>query len=120
VLLGKGDHLGLQLRRAESWMQMQDSLAHGHRMQDSRDLAAGCLPEGGDLVERRADLAILDEMPAPVIEPGDVPAQFLAAVEHKDLAQKAPDAPIVLRAFDGPPRWVHGLLVIRARDSAVR
>lgn len=41
----------------------------------------GRFPKEHDLINRRTGLEILDEMPAPVIETGDMPAQLVPAVK---------------------------------------
>jgi len=75
---------------------MYESLAHGNWMQHSRDLPLGCLPDGGNILNRIAALAILYEMPAPVVKPGDVPGSFPPVVEEEHFAQEIPNAPKVI------------------------
>jgi hypothetical protein len=52
-------------------------------------------PEIGNILQARVG-AVQANVPAGIIEPGDVPAPFMAAVEQEDLAQKGAHGPEII------------------------
>jgi hypothetical protein len=84
VLLGDNDHLFLQFRRAQTGMHLQERFAFAFRVQDGRDPSVCRLSEEHVLLHS-AMSQVLNAMPSPVIEPGNLPAQFPSVIEHEHL-----------------------------------
>ena len=89
-------HLFLQFRRALAGIHLEEGLPAALRVQHGCDLALLRLPDKDDRLERIADLAVVDEMPAPIVEAGNVPAKLPAAVEQEHLAQEIAYPPVVV------------------------
>jgi len=77
-------------------MHLQVRFASAFRVEHGGNLPVRRFPDKGNNVDRITHVAVLDHVPAPVVEPGDLPAQFPPVVEQEHLAQKSADAPIVV------------------------
>ena len=86
-------------------MNVQADFAVAVRVRNGDDCAVCGFPGDGDLLEGRGDLAGGDEVPAPVIEAGHVPAVFEAVVEQENFAQEVADAEVVVFGMVSR-RWV--------------
>jgi hypothetical protein len=64
-------------------------------MQDSGNLTGLSLPGNGYLLKWWCQFAGFDEMPAPVIQTGNMPAVFQAVIEQKNFAQKVANPPVI-------------------------
>ncbi len=80
---------------AEMGMDMHADFTVTVGVCNSDELPARGFPGGSDLLERRGYLAGKDEMPAPIVEAGDVPAVFEAVVEEEDFAQEVTGAKVI-------------------------
>jgi hypothetical protein len=107
TLLSMGEHFVFKFCRAEVRMHVQADLAAAEVVEHSGDPAVGSFPKYQALFERFANSTGCDEMPAPIIEAGDVPTMFETVVEQEDLAQEIANAPEVIFFIAGAQRKFH-------------
>ena len=82
-------------------MHMQADLVVTDGVQDCGHLSIVCFPGNRHLIERRSLMAGQNEVPAPVVEAGHMPAVFETVVEQEDLSQEIADAPKITFCFAG-------------------
>ena len=100
MVFGNLEHLLFKRPRAHGGMGLEVRFPVAFRVQHGSDPAIGRFPDEGRLLDRIAGAAILDNVPPPVVEPRDVPAQLSQAVIQHCLAEKSLDAPVVLFVRD--------------------
>ena len=95
MFFGDGQHLVLEFGRAKVGMDMQDRFAARYWVQHGRELSIRRFPEKNHSGEIPA-AEIGNQVPAPVVKLGDVPAQLAQAVAQQHLAQKGANSPVVV------------------------
>ncbi|MFO7681269.1 MAG: LamB/YcsF family protein, partial [Chloroflexota bacterium] len=107
--LAIGENLVFQFGGAKTRVNVNADFTVTVRMRDGGQVAIFGFPAGRDLFERRGDLAGGDEMPAPVVEAGDVPTVFEAVVEQEDLAQEIAGTEVIVCGGERTHDWFDGL-----------
>src|SRR5690606_30501958 len=74
----------------------QKHMAGVLRVQHGGDLPACRLPDGHGTIQRVDLLAVGTHVPAPVVEPGDLPASLLPVIQQEHVAQKGTNAPEIV------------------------
>lgn len=101
------EHFIFQIFRAEVRMDVQAEFTAADVIQHSNDSAIRGFPKRHPLFHRFKDIAGFDVMPAPVIEPRDMPTVFEPVIERKDFAQKIAGAPEVVFSLNFADRYFH-------------
>jgi hypothetical protein len=114
---GGGDQFFVQFRTAEGRVNLQVSLAMAFRVQDGGNLAGVCLPEK-DMIFERDFFQVGIGKPDPVIQAGDMPAEFTAAIEQHHPAQKLTDAPVVFISLIRLHRQFHFAIFLNRQAKA--
>ena len=111
-LLGDVQHGFFELRHAQAGMHLKMRLPAAFGVQDRGDSAIGRLPDEGDVFDGVARLAILHDMPPPVVKPRHMPAQLPPAVEQHHLPKEVTDPPgVVFIAVATQGRFHHAIMI---------